>query len=137
VNKELTLCPCRKEALQCPGLHWKECCQQVAAGDPSPLLSTGEATAGVLGPVLGSPVQGREMGILEQVQQRATKMIKGFEHLTLEERLRELGLFSVEQRRLRRILAKCINSWWEGVKKMESDSSQPCPATEQKAMGTN
>ena len=32
---------------------------EVKRGDPSPLLSTGDATAGVLGPVLGSPVQDR------------------------------------------------------------------------------
>ena len=47
-----------------------------------------------------SPQYRRDVDLLEHIQRRATKMIQWAEHLQYEDRLRELGLFSLEKRRL-------------------------------------
>ena len=52
-------------------------------------------------PHLEFPQHRKDVEILERVQRRAMKMIRGLERLLYEGRLRELGLFSVEKKRLR------------------------------------
>ena len=42
----------------------------------------------------------KDMDLLKQVHSRATKIIRGLEHLLYEERLRQLGFFSLKERRL-------------------------------------
>ncbi|KAK4805376.1 LOW QUALITY PROTEIN: hypothetical protein QYF61_003949 [Mycteria americana] len=49
---------------------------------------------------LWRPQQRKDMDLLEWVRRMATEMIRGLEHLCYEERLRELGLFSLAEKRL-------------------------------------
>ena len=42
----------------------------------------------------------RDTDLLKHVQRKATKMIQGMEYFSYKDRLREMGLFSLEKRRL-------------------------------------
>ncbi|KAK4811751.1 hypothetical protein QYF61_005319 [Mycteria americana] len=55
--------------------------------------------------------------ILARVQQWAIIMIKGLEHLSYKERLKELGLFSIETKRLKRDIINVYKNLWGDSKK--------------------
>ncbi|KAK4811910.1 hypothetical protein QYF61_017434 [Mycteria americana] len=66
------------------------------------------------------PQHRRGTELLERAQRRDTKMIRGLEHLCYEDRLRELGLFSLQKGRLRGdLIAAC--QYLQGADKKDGD----------------
>lgn len=81
-----------------PGLHWNNCGQQqVKGGGFSSPPHSHETPPRVLHP-LWTQQDKQDISILEQVQRKVTRMVRRREHISWEERLRLLGMFSLERK---------------------------------------
>ncbi|KAK4826809.1 LOW QUALITY PROTEIN: hypothetical protein QYF61_011617 [Mycteria americana] len=94
---EPAMCTRSPESQTSPGLHPKQRGQHIKGGDSAPLLRCPETP---LEHCVQLWAQDRH-GPVGAGPEEATEMVRGLEPLCYGERLRELGLFSLEKRRLR------------------------------------
>ncbi|GAB0198642.1 hypothetical protein GRJ2_002329600 [Grus japonensis] len=94
----LESCPAEKDlgVLADSWLNMRQQCAQVAKRANSILACISNSVASSV--EFWAPHYKKDIEVLERVQRKATKLVKGLEHKSYEEWLRELGLFSLEKR---------------------------------------
>lgn len=122
VEHRLAVCPCCKGVKWYTELHQEDCYQQVKQDNPSPLLSTNKhlECCGQF----WAPQNRKHMVTLESSKRPPRWWMKGLEHLSKEERLWELGPFSLEKKRLR---ADHINGFKSLMGESKEDGSRLFP----------
>ena len=120
---DLAMCAHSPECQPYPGLHQMQRSQQVEGGDSAPLLCSGETPPGVLHPAL-EPSALERHGPVGVGPEAGTKMIRGLENLSYGNRLKEFGLFSLENRRLWGDLIAAFQYVKGPVRKLERDFLQ-------------
>ena len=130
------MCACSPESQPYPVLHQKQHGQQVKGGDSAPLLRSGDRPPRVLCPTLQPSAQ-EGHGPVGVGPEEATEMIRGLEHLSCEDSLRELGLFSPERRQLQGDLIVAFQYLKAPTRKLERDFLQEPVGTGQRVMALN
>jgi len=87
---------CSPEGQQYPGLHQQRGGQQEEGGDCPPLSALIRPHLEYCIQVWG-PQHRKDVELLDWDQRRSMMMLRGLQHLTYEDRLREMGLFSLEK----------------------------------------
>ncbi|RMC05495.1 hypothetical protein DUI87_18688 [Hirundo rustica rustica] len=131
------VCAHNPESQLNPGLHHKEYGQQVKGGDSTLLLCSHVRSQTECCIQFWCLQHKEDMKLLEQVQRRVMKFVRGLRQLLSEDMLRKLKLFSLEKRRLHGDLRANFQYLKGTYRDAERNSSSGTAMIGQEIMSTN